>query len=134
MKQLRAACLTLLGLALAALAQAGEVFLETFKSDALGRDYKYTVYLPDDNAKGETALVKEVMPHAEGKYRIEAGRGAAVHECAPGGGALTAAGPEGLPPQGACVSAPLRLVAWRPLSLPARLPGHRPKGCAPVAS
>lgn len=115
---------------------AGEVFLETFRSEALGRDYKYTVYLPDsykkddkkypilyllhgaggdenewlakgglretmdamiarklikpmvvimpghtaawwvDGAKekGETALVKEVMPHAEAKYRIDAVR------------------------------------------------------------
>ena len=112
---------------------AGDVFLETFRSEALGRDYKYTVYLPDsyqkddkkypilyllhgaggdenewlakgglretmdamiarklikpmvvimpghtaawwvDGAKekGETALVKEVMPHAETKYRID---------------------------------------------------------------
>ena len=115
---------------------AGEVFLETFRSEALGRDYKYTVYLPDsykkddkkypilyllhgaggdenewlakgglretmdamiarklikpmvvimpghtaawwvDGAKekGETALVKEVMPHAEARYRIDAVR------------------------------------------------------------
>lgn len=120
----------------AALAQAGEVFLETFRSQAIGRDYKYTVYLPDayktgnqrypilyllhgaggdenewlfkgglretmdaliarrvikpmvvvmpghtqgwwvDGAreKAETALVKEVMPHAEGKYRVDAQR------------------------------------------------------------
>ena len=123
--------------AFAATAFAGEVFLETFRSQALGRDYKYTVYLPDsyqkddkkypilyllhgagrdenewlakgglretmdamiarklikpmvvvmpghtaawwvDGAKekGETALVKEVMPHAEAKYRIDAARG-----------------------------------------------------------
>lgn len=115
---------------------AGEVFLETFRSEALGREYKYTVYLPDsykkddkkypilyllhgaggdenewlakgglretmdamiarklikpmvvimpghtaawwvDGAKekGETALVKEVMPHAEARYRIDAVR------------------------------------------------------------
>ena len=121
---------------LSASAFAGEVFLETFRSEALGRDYKYTVYLPDsyktdgkkypimyllhgaggdenewlakgglretmdamiarklikpmvvimpghtaawwvDGAKekGETALVKEVMPHAEAKYRIDAVR------------------------------------------------------------
>ena len=32
---------------LSAAAFAGEVFLETFRSEALGRDYKYTVYLPD---------------------------------------------------------------------------------------
>jgi enterochelin esterase-like enzyme len=125
-----------LGLAATALAQAGEVFLETFKSNAVGRDYNYTVYLPDDytkNAlrypvlyllhgaggdenewlqkggvretmdaliarkvikpmivvmpghtqawwvdgnkeKGETALMKELLPHAEGKYRIDAQR------------------------------------------------------------
>jgi enterochelin esterase-like enzyme len=125
-----------LGLAAASLAQAGEVFLETFKSTAIGRDYAYTVYLPDayksgaqkfpvlyllhgaggnenewlhkggvretmdaliarkviqpmivvmpghtqawwaDGAreKGETALMKEVLPHAEGKYRIDAQR------------------------------------------------------------
>jgi enterochelin esterase-like enzyme len=118
-------------------ASAGEVFTETFRSEAIGRDYKYTVYLPDDykkdtkrypvlyllhgaggdenewlykggaretmdaliaqklikpmvvvmpghtaawwvdgaKEKGETALLKEVMPHAEGKYRIDAVRG-----------------------------------------------------------
>jgi enterochelin esterase-like enzyme len=118
-------------------ALAGEVFLETFRSQAIGRDYKYTVYLPDsyktdqkrypvlyllhgaggdenewvakgglretmdaliarrlikpmvvvmpghtaawwvDGAKekGETALLKEVLPHAEGRYRIDAVRG-----------------------------------------------------------
>lgn len=123
-------------LAFTATAFAGEVFLESFRSEALGRDYKYTVYLPDsyqkddkkypilyllhgaggdenewltkgglretmdamiarklikpmvvvmpghtaawwvDGAKekGETALVKEVMPHAEAKYRIDAVR------------------------------------------------------------
>lgn len=136
MKSIRAWLLAVLGLAAASLAHAGEVFLETFKSEALGRDYKYTVYVPDDYAKGEqrypilyllhgaggnevewlqkggvretmdaliarklirpmvvvmpghtqawwvdgarekgeTALVKEVMPHAEGKYRIDAVR------------------------------------------------------------
>lgn len=123
-------------LALCALSHAGEIVTETFRSEAIGRDYKYTVYLPDsykndtkrypvlyllhgaggdenewiakggaretmdaliarkliapmivvmpghtgawwvDGAKekGETALVKEVMPHAEGKYRIDAVR------------------------------------------------------------
>ena len=128
--------LTMWALALSATAFAGEVFLETFRSQALGRDYKYTVYLPDsyqkddkkypilyllhgaggdenewlakgglretmdamiarklikpmvvvmpghtaawwvDGAKekGETALIKEVMPHAEAKYRIDAVR------------------------------------------------------------
>lgn len=121
---------------LANLAAAGEVFLETFKSAALARDYNYTVYLPDSYAKdtkrypvlyllhgaggnenewlakgglretmdaliarkqihpmivvmpghtggwwvdgardkAETALMKEVLPHAEGKYRIDATR------------------------------------------------------------
>jgi enterochelin esterase-like enzyme len=120
----------------ATLAQAGQTFLETFKSAALGRDYKYTVYLPDSYAKdtkrypvlyllhgaggdenewlakggvretmdaliarnqikpmivvmpghtqawwvdgakekGETALVKEVMPDVESKYRTDATR------------------------------------------------------------
>ena len=129
--------LSLFVFAFASTAFAGEVFLETFRSQALGRDYKYTVYLPDsyqkddkkypilyllhgaggdenewlakgglretmdamiarklikpmvvimpghtaawwvDGAKekGETALVKEVMPHAEAKYRIDAVRG-----------------------------------------------------------
>ena len=128
-----AACMAIM---LSASAFAGEVFLETFRSEALGRDYKYTIYLPDsykndskkypilyllhgaggdenewlakgglretmdamiarklikpmvvimpghaaawwvDGAKekGETALVKEVMPHAEAKYRIDAVR------------------------------------------------------------
>lgn len=129
----------IIGLALAATSLAtwaGEVFTETFRSATLGRDYKYTIYLPDaykadtrrypvlyllhgaggdenewlvkgglretmdallarrliqpmvvvmpghraawwaDGAaeKGETALVKEVMPHAEGRYRIDAVR------------------------------------------------------------
>jgi enterochelin esterase-like enzyme len=116
------------------LAFAGDVFTETFRSEAIGRDYKYTIYVPDsyktDNKrypvlyllhgaggdenewlfkggaretldaliarglikpmlvvmpghtaawwvdgakeKGETALVKEVMPHAEKNYRIDA--------------------------------------------------------------
>lgn len=137
MKQLRVYFLAALCLLLAWAAHAGEVITETFKSEAIGRDYKYTVYLPDgyktdtrkypvlyllhgaggdenewlakggaretmdaliarrlikpmivvmpghtaawwvDGAKekGETALVKEVMPHAEGKYRIDAVRG-----------------------------------------------------------
>ncbi len=128
-----AACVAIM---LSVSAFAGEVFLETFRSEALGRDYKYTIYLPDsykndskkypilyllhgaggdenewiakgglretmdaliarklikpmvvimpghtaawwvDGAKdkGETALVKEVMPHAEAKYRIDAVR------------------------------------------------------------
>ena len=128
-------CLVLC-LAAAPLARAGEVFLETFKSRAIGRDYAYTVYLPDaykgdtrkfpvlyllhgaggnqnewlhmggvretmdaliarrriqpmivvmpghteawwaDGAreKGETALMQEVLPHAEGKYRIDGER------------------------------------------------------------
>ena len=128
--------LSFAALIFATTAFAGEVFLETFRSEALGRDYKYTVYLPDsykkddkkypilyllhgaggdenewlakgglretmdamiarklikpmvvimpghtaawwvDGAKekGETALVKEVMPHAEAKYRIDAVR------------------------------------------------------------
>ena len=128
--------LSFAALIFATTAFAGEVFLETFRSEALGRDYKYTVYLPDsykkddkkypilyllhgaggdenewlakgglretmdamiarklikpmvvimpghtaawwvDGAKekGETALVKEVMPHAEARYRIDAVR------------------------------------------------------------
>lgn len=128
-------CLAL-SLALASLAQAGEVFLETFKSTAIGREYAYTVYLPDvyknstqkfpvlyllhgaggdqnewlqhggvretldaliarkliqpmivvmpghaqawwvDGAreKGETALMNEVLPQAEAKYRVDAQR------------------------------------------------------------
>lgn len=128
--------LSFAALMVAATAFAGDVVLETFRSGALGRDYKYTVYLPDsykkddkkypilyllhgaggdenewlakgglretmdamiarrlikpmvvimpghtaawwvDGAKekGETALIKEVMPHAEAKYRIDAVR------------------------------------------------------------
>jgi enterochelin esterase-like enzyme len=127
----------LLGALISALAHASEIVTETFKSDAIARDYKYTVYLPDayktgdqrfpilyllhgaggdenewvakgglretmdaliarrliqpmvvvmpghtgawwvDGAKdkGETALVKEVMPHAEAKYRVTAATG-----------------------------------------------------------
>lgn len=34
-------------LGFASLAQAGEVFLQSFQSATLGRDYAYTVYLPD---------------------------------------------------------------------------------------
>ena len=136
MNMLKKWVLSLLALAFTSTAFAGEVFLETFRSQALGRDYKYTVYLPDsyqkddkkypilyllhgaggdenewlakgglretmdamiarklikpmvvimpghtaawwvDGAKekGETALLKEVMPHAEAKYRIDAMR------------------------------------------------------------
>ena len=33
--------------AVAGAAHAGEVFLESFKSTALGRDYAYTIYLPN---------------------------------------------------------------------------------------
>jgi enterochelin esterase-like enzyme len=136
MHRLRIPLFLLLCLAFTALAQAGEVYLETFRSQAIGRDYKYTIYLPDDykqgskrypvlyllhgaggdenewlykggaretldamiarrlikpmivvmpghtqawwvdgaREKGETALLKEVIPHAEGKYRIDAVR------------------------------------------------------------
>ncbi len=118
-------------------AHAGEIFTEIFRSETLGRDYKYTVYLPDsyrkddkrypvlyllhgsggdendwlskggaretmdaliarrliqpmivvmpghatawwvDGAKekGETVLIKEVMPRAESKYRVDTVRG-----------------------------------------------------------
>lgn len=137
MQSLRFSLLILFCLLTSAIAHAGDVFTETFRSAAIGRDYKYTVYLPDgyqkDNKrypvlyllhgaggdenewlykggaketldaliarrlikpmivvmpghtaawwvdgareKGETALLKEVMPHAEGKYRIDAVRG-----------------------------------------------------------
>ena len=136
MKHIQKFLIGLLYLTLSALSYAGEIVTETFRSEAIGRDYKYTVYLPDsykkdtknypvlyllhgaggdenewiakggaretmdaliarkliapmivvmpghtaawwvDGAKekGETALVKEVMPHAEGKYRIDATR------------------------------------------------------------
>jgi enterochelin esterase-like enzyme len=131
LKLLFTLCLTAL---LNQLVFAGDVFTETFRSEAIGRDYKYTIYVPDsyktDNKrypvlyllhgaggdenewlfkggaretldaliarglikpmvvvmpghtaawwvdgakeKGETALVKEVMPHAEKNYRIDA--------------------------------------------------------------
>ncbi len=137
MKHLRLLGFFICALVLASAARAGEIVLETFKSEAIGRDYKYTVYLPDgyktgdkrypilyllhgaggdenewvakggaretmdaliarrlivpmvvimpghtaawwvDGAKekGETALLKEVMPHAEAKYRVEAASG-----------------------------------------------------------
>lgn len=136
MKRLRTVALLLCGWALSTVACAGDVFTETFRSTAIGRDYKYTVYVPDayktdsrrypvlyllhgaggdenewlwkgglretmdaliarkvikpmlvvmpghtagwwvDGAKdkGETAFMKEVVPHAEGKYRIDAAR------------------------------------------------------------
>jgi enterochelin esterase-like enzyme len=125
---------TFVAMTLSAPLIAGEVLTETFRSQAIGRDYKYTVYLPDsykkdskkypvlyllhgaggdenewlfkggaretldaliarglikpmvvimpghtaawwvDGAKekGETALVRELMPDAESKYRIDA--------------------------------------------------------------
>jgi enterochelin esterase-like enzyme len=137
MKHLRLLALFVCALLLASAARAGEIVLEAFKSEAIGRDYKYTVYLPDDyktgdkrypilyllhgaggnenewiakggaretmdaliarklivpmvvimpghtaawwvdgaKEKGETALLKEVMPHAEAKYRTEAANG-----------------------------------------------------------
>jgi enterochelin esterase-like enzyme len=136
MKMIRQWLLAAVLAATALAATAGEVFTETFKSEAIGRDYKYTVYLPDgyktdtrrypvlyllhgaggdenewlqkgglretmdalvarrvihpmvvvmpghraawwvDGAaeKGETALMKEVLPHAESRYRIDATR------------------------------------------------------------
>ena len=137
----------------AAGAFAGEIVSETFRSEALGRDYKYTVYLPDaykadkDNKrfpvlfllhgangdenewvqkggaretldgliarrqirpmvvvmpghtqgwwvdgakeKAETALLRDVMPHAAGKYRIETERkGRLIAGLSAGGGGL----------------------------------------------
>jgi enterochelin esterase-like enzyme len=137
MKRFFLYALLLIGALFSALASASEVVTETFKSEAIARDYKYTVYLPDaykageqrfpilyllhgaggdenewvakgglretmdaliarrliqpmvvvmpghtgawwvDGAKdkGETALVKEVMPHAEAKYRVTAATG-----------------------------------------------------------
>jgi enterochelin esterase-like enzyme len=137
MKRFFLYALVLIGALFSALASASEVVTETFKSEAIARDYKYTVYLPDayktgdqrfpilyllhgaggdenewvakgglretmdaliarrliqpmvvvmpghtgawwvDGAKdkGETALVKEVMPHAEAKYRVTAATG-----------------------------------------------------------
>lgn len=133
LKKIRLILTFTLLLVISAAPNAGEVFTETFRSQAIGRDYKYTVYLPDsyktdtkrypvlyllhgaggdenewlfkggaretldaliarglikpmivvmpghtaawwvDGAKekGETALVKEVMPHAEANYRID---------------------------------------------------------------
>jgi enterochelin esterase-like enzyme len=132
---------TIAAFALHTAALAGEIVAETFRSETLGRDYKYTVYLPDsykadkddranfrypvlfllhgangdevewvqkgglretmdaliarrvirpmvvvmpghnqgwwvDGAKekAETALLKDLMPHASGKYRVETER------------------------------------------------------------
>ena len=45
MKQLRVYFLAALCLLLVWAAHAGEVITETFKSEAIGRDYKYTGYL-----------------------------------------------------------------------------------------
>ena len=137
MQRVRYYLLCFLYLAVSASACAGEVITEVFRSEAIGRDYKYTVYLPDsynkdskrypvlyllhgaggdenewlskggvretmdaliarrliqpmvvimpghtaawwvDGAKekGETALLKEVIPHAEGKFRVDSVRG-----------------------------------------------------------
>ncbi len=137
-KQMLAGIGLALGLTLSTWAHASEILLETFRSAAIGRDYVYTVYLPDayrggtqnfpvlyllhgaggdenewlhkgglretmdaliarqriqpmivvmpghaqawwvDGAgeKGETALLREAIPHAESKYRIDARRAA----------------------------------------------------------
>lgn len=136
MHALRRLCFSIVLLICAASAHAGQVFVETLRSQAIGRDYKYTIYLPDAYAKdalrypvlyllhgaggdenewlfkgglaetmdaliarrvirpmivvmpghtqgwwvdgarekAETALMKEVMPHAESRYRIDAVR------------------------------------------------------------
>jgi enterochelin esterase-like enzyme len=137
MQRLRYYLFCFLYVAVGGLAHAGEVVTESFHSDAIGSDYKYTVYLPDNyrqdakrypvlyllhgaggdendwlskggaretmdaliarrliqpmivvmpghasawwvdgaKEKGETALIKEVIPHAEGKYRVDSVRG-----------------------------------------------------------
>ena len=49
--------------AVALAAQAGQVFTETFRSEALGRDYKYTIYLPDSYAKSGSRLPTVYVLH-----------------------------------------------------------------------
>lgn len=133
---LRYSLLFIVAVAICTSTHAGEILTESFRSEILGRDYKYTVYLPDsyrkddkrypilyllhgsggdendwlskggaretmdaliarrliqpmivvmpghatawwvDGAreKGETALINDVMPHAEGKYRVDSAR------------------------------------------------------------
>ena len=58
--------LTMWALALSATAFAGEVFLETFRSQALGRDYKYTVYLPDSYQKDDKKYPILYLLHGAG--------------------------------------------------------------------
>ena len=55
------ACLAFIGLA-----QAGEVYLETFRSQAIGRDYKYTIYLPDDYKQGSRRYPVLYLLHGAG--------------------------------------------------------------------
>jgi enterochelin esterase-like enzyme len=151
---LRGLVVTMAVFALHTAALAGEIVSETFRSEALGRDYKYTVYLPDsykadkddranfrypvlfllhgangdevewvqkggaretldgliarriirpmvvvmpghnqgwwvDGAKekAETALIKDLIPHASGKYRVETERkGRLIAGLSAGGG------------------------------------------------
>ena len=71
MKHIRAWLLAVLGLAGGTLAHAGEVFLETFQSEALGRDYKYSVYVPDDYAKGEQRYPILYLLHGAGGNEVE---------------------------------------------------------------
>lgn len=71
MKSLRLFFAILIGLAFSALAQASEVFLETFKSAAIGRDYRYTVYLPDDYAKVDKRFPVLYLLHGAGGNETE---------------------------------------------------------------
>src|SRR5205823_14741637 len=48
------------------ISQAGEVYLETFRSQAIGRDYKYTIYLPDDYKQGSRRYPVLYLLHGAG--------------------------------------------------------------------
>jgi predicted peptidase len=56
----------LLAFAASSCAFAGEVLLETFRSEALGRDYKYTVYLPDSYKKDTRSYPVLYLLHGAG--------------------------------------------------------------------
>ena len=66
MNMLKKWVLSLLVLAVTSTAFAGEVFLETFRSQALGRDYKYTVYLPDSYQKDDKKYPILYLLHGAG--------------------------------------------------------------------
>ena len=80
MNRVRSGLLWLLLLAINAGALAGEVLTEVFRSEAIGRDYKYTVYLPDSYKKDERRYPVLYLLHGAGATRTNGWPPAA---CAP---------------------------------------------------